>query len=240
MLLVGYMSKKRKVLIIDDELDNREFIEQILLEHFDVLAAVDGETGVQIARTALPDVILLDIIMPRLDGIAVCSLLRTDEVTKHIPIIMLTGSNDIDRRVQSFMTGADDFLSKPFHPQDLIARVHSKIRRIEERSLLGNGSNGNGICECGNLKLDVNKLEVRIDGQVITLSVLEFNLLKCFVENKDHVLSRERILELVWRDSIVSDRTVDTHIVSLRKKLNGFDHSISTIYGAGYVLKKGN
>lgn len=223
---------KRKVLIIDDEPDNRELIDHILSDKFRVLSAQDGEEGLRVARSELPDLILLDITMPKLDGIAVCEALRSNEATRHIPIIMLTASSDVDHRIKSYMTGADDFLSKPFRPQELVARVVSKIRRVEER--VGKEE----VIDCGNLKLDLKKLEVTIDGKVIVLSVLEFNLLKCFVQNKDRVMSRERILEAVWRDSVVSDRTVDTHIVSLRKKLSGFDHSISTIYGAGYVLKK--
>lgn len=223
---------KRKVLIIDDEPDNRELIDHILNDKFKVLSAQDGEEGLRVARSELPDLILLDITMPKLDGIAVCEALRSNEATRHIPIIMLTASSDVDHRIKSYMTGADDFLSKPFRPQELVARVVSKIRRVEER--VGKEE----VIDCGNLKLDLKKLEVSIDGKVVVLSVLEFNLLKCFVQNKDRVMSRERILEAVWRDSVVSDRTVDTHIVSLRKKLNGFDHSISTIYGAGYVLKK--
>ncbi|MEW6056839.1 MAG: response regulator transcription factor [Bdellovibrionota bacterium] len=226
------MALKRRILVIDDEPDNRELIQQILADKFEVLTASDGEEGIQVTRSELPDLVLLDISMPKLDGIAVCESLRSNEATKHIPIIMLTASSDPDRRIQSFMTGADDFLLKPYRPKELLARVLSKIRRVEERL------SQDEVLECGNLILYLNKFEATIDGNVITLSVLEFNLLKCFVQNKDRVLSRERILESVWRDSVVSDRTVDTHIVSLRKKLTGFTYSLSTIYGAGYILKK--
>jgi DNA-binding response OmpR family regulator len=223
---------KRKILVIDDEPDNRDLIEQILTDKFNVLGAADGEEGLRMARSELPDLILLDITMPKLDGIAVCEALRQNEATIHIPIIMLTAAIDVDARVKSFMTGADDFLSKPFKAKELVARVMSKIRRVEER--VGKEE----TLECGNLTLNLKKLEAVIDGKVLQLSVLEFNLLKCFVQNKDRVMSRDRILEAVWRDSVVSDRTVDTHIVSLRKKLAGFDHNLATIYGAGYVLKR--
>lgn len=226
------MSDKRKILVIDDEPDNRDLIEQILSDRFKIVMAVDGEEGLRIARSELPDLILLDITMPKMDGIAVCESLRQNEATRHIPIIMLTASTDLDHRIKSYTTGADDFLAKPFKPKELMAHVGSKIRRVEER--LGKDE----MFECGNLTLDLKKLEASILGRAISLSVLEFNLLKCFVQNKDRVMSRERILEAVWRDSVVSDRTVDTHIVSLRKKLSLFDHVISTIYGAGYVLKK--
>lgn len=226
------MDTRHTVLIVDDEADNRELIEHILSSKFNVIMAADGEEGVRIARASQPDLILLDITMPKMDGIAVCETLRNNEATRHIPIIMLTAATDLDAKVKSFMTGADDFLSKPFKPQELMARVVSKVRRIEERQ------GKDESLACGNLVLNMRKLEASINGNPLTLSVLEFNLLKCFVQNKDRVMSRDRILEAVWRDSIVSDRTVDTHIVSLRKKLTGFDHEISTVYGAGYVLKK--
>lgn len=226
------MTDKRTVLIVDDESDNRELIEQILGEKFKVLTAADGEEGIRVARSSLPDLILLDITMPKLDGFAVCETLRTNEATRDIPIIMLTASTDVDNRIKSFMTGADDFVPKPFRPKELLARVVSKIRRVEERQ------GKQEVVECGNLVLDLKKIEAVLNGKPLGLSVLEFNLLKCFVQNKDRVMSRERILEAVWRDSVVSDRTVDTHIVSLRKKLEGFDHQLATVYGAGYVLKK--
>lgn len=228
------MEPKRKVLIVDDEADNRDLVDQILSEKFEVVTAADGEEGLRMARAELPDLILLDITMPKLDGISVCETLRTNEATKHIPIIMLTASSDVDHRIQSFMTGADDFVPKPFRPKELVARVQSKIRRIEERS------GKDEMLTVGNLTLNMKKLEATVSGKALQLSVLEFNLLKCFVQNKDRVMSRERILESVWRDSVVSDRTVDTHIVSLRKKLEGFDHVIATVYGAGYILKKEN
>jgi DNA-binding response OmpR family regulator len=197
------------------------------------LKAPDGDEGICVARELQPDLILLDIAMPKMDGIAVCESLRSHQATRHIPIIMLTAASDVDHRVKSYMTGADDFLAKPFRPKELVARVLSKIRRIEERT------EKDESLECGNLVLDVKSMEARVEGKPIELSVLEFNLLKCFVQNKDRVMSRERILETVWRNSVVSDRTVDTHIVSLRKKLAGFDHVLGTIYGAGYILKKG-
>lgn len=226
------MSEKLKVLIIDDEADTRELLEHILADKFQVLTAADGEEGLRAARSSLPHLILLDITMPKLDGIAVCEALRSSDATRHIPIIMLTASTDVDSRIKSFMTGADDFVSKPYKPRELLARISSKMRRVEER--VGKDES----LQCGNLKLDLKKIEAVVDGKTLQLSVLEFELLKCFVQNQDRVMSRERILEAVWRDSVVSDRTVDTHVVSLRKKLAGFDYQIATIYGAGYILKK--
>lgn len=226
------MAKKRKILIVDDEADIRDMVEQLLAEQFTVLKAPDGEAGFKVARAELPDLIILDISMPKLDGFGLCEQLRTNASTRDIPIIMLTVSTDVDVRTKSFLTGADDFVPKPFQPKEFVARVQSKIRRLEERQ--GNAER----IECGNLVLDMKRLDALLNGRSLGLSVLEFNLLKCFVENKERVMSRERILEAVWRDAIVTDRTVDTHIVSLRKRLEGFDYTIATVYGAGYVLKK--
>ncbi len=223
---------KRKVLVIDDEPENRELIEQILIGKFQVYLAADGEEGVTVARREQPDLILLDITMPKLDGIAACEALRSNEATRHIPIIMVTASGDIDNRIKAFLTGVDDFLAKPFSPKELVARVNSKIRRVDEKD------NKQEVLQCGNLNLDLHKLEAKINGNLIALSVLEFSLLKYLVLNRNRVLSREKILEAVWRDAVVSDRTVDTHMVSLRKKLIGFDHLLTTVYGAGYILKK--
>lgn len=224
----------RNILIIDDDADNRELLQEFLRPQFQVLQATDGEEGLRLARSRLPDLILLDIRMPKVDGIQTCDQLRQNEATRHIPVIMLTGADDSESRVQAFSRGADDFVSRPFRSDELIARIQSKLRRIEERE----GTSKTLVC--GNLTLDLPKIEARIADRHAPLSVLEFDLLKYFVQNKEQVMSRERILEAVWRDSVVSDRTVDTHIALLRKKLKGFDHAIGTVYGAGYILKPAN
>lgn len=227
------MSQKRKLLIIDDDSENREFLDSILSQHFEILLAADGNIGIGLAKTHQPDLILLDITMPNLDGFAACEILRSGESTRHIPVIMLTAADDSENRTQAFNRGADDFIARPFRTKELVARILSKVRRLQERE--GEGD----YLRCGNLQLNLPKLEVTVAARVVPLSLLEFNLLRHFVENKNRVLSRERILESVWRDSVVSDRTVDTHIAFLRKKLGaGFDHAISTVYGAGYVLKE--
>lgn len=225
------MEARLKILIIDDEADNRELIRDILSEKYDLLMAGDGEEGLRAARGELPDLILLDITMPKLDGIAACEALRSNEATRHIPIIMLTARSDLDHKVRSLMTGADDFITKPFKPKELLAHIHSKVRRVEERTAREE------TIDCGNLSLNLPRVQALIDGRNIELTVLEFNLLRYLVQNQDRVVSREKILEAVWRDSVVSDRTVDTHIVALRKKLAGFNGALQTVYGAGYVIK---
>lgn len=224
---------RRKVLVVDDDVENREYLTLILSEEYDVATATDGEDALQVARVEQPDVVLLDLLMPKMDGLRACQGLRANDSTRHIPIIVLTGSDDSERRVRAFANGADDFVMKPFRPRELLARISSKIRRVAESETRRRSQ----ILKIGNLALNIDALEARIAGQPIELSLLEFNLLRFFVDNVDRVVSRERILSSVWRDAVVTDRTVDTHMVSLRKKLRDFDGNLSTIYGAGYVLK---
>ncbi len=226
------MTPKRKLLVIDDEEEIQTSIQSSLSDRYVVSGASNGEEGLRKALLEMPDLILLDISMPVLDGLSVCEELRTGEATRHIPIIMLTAASDVSRRIDAFMTGADDYLSKPFRMQELLARIQSKMRRIQERETVEEN------IICGNLVLNVSRYEITVAGRSVPLSVLEFNLLKYLVQNRDRVLSREKILEAVWRYTSVSDRTVDTHMVSIRKKLADFDYGLTTVYGAGYILKK--
>lgn len=223
---------RRSILIIDDDKDSLEVLNDILSQEYVTHLASNGEDGVRLARSVHPDLILLDLMMPGMDGIRTCQTLRISEETREITILVITGSADQDPRINAFMNGADDMVSKPYETRELLARIRAKMRRLDERA-----PSTKQIIECGNLTLDLEKLEVTIDHELITISVLELNLLRFFLENKDRVVSRQTILEAVWKGAIVSDRTVDTHMASLRRKLVGFDHSFKTIYSAGYILK---
>lgn len=225
-------ASKRSILIIDDDKDSLEVLNELLSEEYTTYLAANGEEGLQIALDEQPDLVLLDLMMPGMGGTRTCEALRMNELTRHITIIVITGAADQDPRIAAFTKGADDIVSKPYETRELLARIRSKIRRIEERT----GST-DSIIQCGNLSLDPEKIEVRIDGTPIAISVLEFNLLRFFLENIDRVISRQKILDAVWKDSIVSDRTVDTHMASLRRKLGDFNHTFKTIYSAGYILK---
>ncbi len=220
-------------LVIDDEIENLDLIKTLLNESFNVHGAGDGEEGFNLALKLIPDVILLDIGLPKIDGLKVCDKLRNHEATRHVPIIMLTASKDSESIVKAFNNGADDYISKPYRGTELVSRVLSKVRRLSETR-----PSKNSEIVCGNLKIAVERMSIIIDARPVTLSLLEFTLLKYLVENRDKVLSREKILQAVWKEEKVSDRTVDTHMVSLRKNLKGFDHVIDTVYGAGYILKK--
>jgi two-component system alkaline phosphatase synthesis response regulator PhoP len=225
------MSETRTVLVVDDEAEGREFLESVLSSRFNVLLAENGLEGLGLAKDKRPDLILLDINLPGMDGISVCAALRNDSATRHIPILMVTGNGDLESRVKAFDSGADDFIEKPYSVKELVARIHSKVRRLSEVVTKEE------LITCGNLTLDLKRLEARVEGKRVELSVLEFNLLKYLVLNKESVMSRDKILAAVWPSVVVEDRTVDTRIAYLRKKLAGFDHKLSTVYGAGYILK---
>lgn len=223
---------KNRLLIADQEGTSRALMEEFLKDDFSILTAPDGESVVHLSKLHQPDIVLMDVELPKMDGIAVCDRLRNDESTRHIQVVLFSPLDDAQQRATAFLRGADDFLVEPFSKEELQARLLSKLRRIRELS--GEGP----ILACGNLVLDEQRLETRINDTVVPLSVLEFRLLSYFVLRKNKVLSRSTILETVWKDSVVSSRTVDTHIACLRKKIKESEFQIFTVYSAGYILKK--
>ncbi len=223
--------KKKKIMVIDDEAEICDFIDDLLSFRFDIIKANSGEVALKLIAGEPPDLIILDMHLQQMSGLEVCQKLRENPQTKHIPVLIYTGHEDIENVTEAFDRGADDFISKSARPKELIARILSKVRRIEEKEDIAD------VLQCGNLTLDSRKIEASIDGKALDLSVLEFTLLTFFVKNRDRVMSRQHILEGVWKDAVVSNRTIDTHMVYLRKKLSGFNHVLATVYGAGYILK---
>lgn len=227
-----------KILIVDDETDIRNFMAEYFSSKYHVLLASNGLDGLQMAETEDPSVVILDILMPGTDGISICHSLRTSQKTKHIPVIMLTALDESHQRIKAFSAGADDFLGKPFQLEELESRIESKIRRhssIETKLSLKKLS-------CGNLVMNLDSLEVYVDGELISFSLLEFNLLRYLVENKGHLKSRQDILDAVWPTDESREkptvRILDPHILSLRKNLQGFNHIVATVYGGGYIIKE--
>lgn len=195
------------------------------------MVANDGQNALRMAAQTIPDLIVLDVHMPGMSGIKVCESLRGDTEMAGIPIIMLTGDSDIEKRIEAFDMGADDYVAKPIDPKELMARVGSKLRRASQKE------NRNGNITCGNLMWDVKSHRASVNGKKIELSVIETNLLLFFIRQPQVVLPRSEILSSVWKNTSVSQRTIDHHIMSLRKKLSDFDHTIVTMYGVGYVLQ---
>jgi len=241
-LLEPFIATKRTVLIVDDENTIRELLREILSPYFLIIEASNGQEALAKAVQEQPDLVVCDIRMPKMNGIECCRRLRSQSETKWIPVLILTAFDDQSQQLEAFAEGADDFLLKPFKAKELIARICSKLKRLEEiRSghFIAKPALEPAVLDCGNLRVVMNRLEVSIEGRVVPLSALEFKLTRFFIENRNTLLSREAILKSVWGHFDVADRTVDTHVASLRRKLKGFNYSFVSVYSAGYMLKSG-
>lgn len=228
------MIKAHEVLIIEDDQDLRESLKIALSPIYQVFTSPNGIEGVEVAKTIQPSIILLDILMPNQNGFDTISVLRNTSETVKIPILMMSVISTSPDRVRAFNLGADDFLVKPFGTDELLARVASKIRLIET---LSSKTSKKNFLKCGNLKMDLESLEVTIANNSIQLSYLEFCLLKYFIKHINKLRTRRQILDAVWKSKDASERILDPHIMLIRRKLIGFDHEISSIYGGGYILR---
>jgi two-component system alkaline phosphatase synthesis response regulator PhoP len=226
---------KRKILIVEDEKDIRDLLRYNLeAEGFGVIEAGDGEVGLNLAATERPALIILDLMLPGLSGLVVCRLLRAREETQQVPILILTArASEIDK-VLGLETGADDYVTKPFSPRELVARVKAVLRRAYGLVL----DQPHEVYEKGRLRIDYDTYEVTLDGHPIGLSLREFELLKFFVQYPYRVFSRSQILDRVWgSDVYVEPRTVDVHIRRLRQRIERDDATpalILTVRGVGY------
>lgn len=229
-----------KILVVDDEISLQETVSYSLTkEGYQVEVAGDGDAGLELARTLKPDLIILDVMLPGLDGFEVCRILRQETNT---PVLMLTARDDEIDRVVGLEVGADDYLPKPFSMRELIARVKALLRRVRLiREEVGTSATEGGqpqVMAFGNLTIDTGRREVLLDGQVIALKPKEYELLSFMGSNKGRVFSRELILERVWGWGFVGDsRTVDVHVRWLREKIESVPDKpqrIITVRGAGY------
>lgn len=220
---------KLKILVVDDESRMRKLVRDFLVkQNFDVLEAGDGEEAVDIFfREKDIALIILDVMMPKMDGWQVCREIRA---YSKVPIIMLTAKSDERDELQGFDLGVDEYITKPFSPKILVARVEAILRRS---NLLTNED----IISAGGIELNKSAHQVKIDGKDIELSFKEFELLAYFMENQGIALSREKILNNVWNYDYFGDaRTIDTHVKKLRSKMGEKGDYIKTIWGMGYKL----
>lgn len=228
---------KKKALIVDDEQHIIELI-QFNLENygFDVISCENGEDAIKLAMEELPDVIVLDLMLPGMDGFEICKSIRNFEKTSRIPIIMLTAKGEETDKVLGLELGADDYLTKPFSVRELIARIKAVLRRFDEIP-----KNVHKIIKVHDIAIDTEKHEVTKSSMRIELTLKEFELLKILAENRGKVLSRNLLLDEVWGyDYFGETRTVDVHIRHLRKKIeddDGYPIYIETIRGIGYKMK---
>lgn len=224
---------KPKLLIVDDEPQIRMLLGEFLSEQFDVNFAANGKEALQNTKTCRPDIILMDIMMPEMDGLDTCRVLRESDETRHIPLLMLTAANTSQERIRAFNLGADDFISKPFEVDELLSRLKSKIRRMNE---LRNIPRDETVI--GNLSMDLRSREVKINEGLVDLSPVEYGILKLLIARVDEVVTRKEIMKEVWEDGRKSDRLIDAHVTSLRKKISNFSGAMQTVYGEGYRLKQ--
>ncbi len=225
---------KPMVLIVDDEKDLLDLVRyHVEKAGLNCLEARDGETALWMARERVPELIVLDLMLPGVDGIEVCQRLRKDLKTVNIAIIMLTAKAEEIDRVIGLEMGADDYMVKPFSPRELIARIKAVLRRGQMHGAIH-------VQRVGTLEVDQGKHQVTVNQEIVDLTVKEFNLLCALMTAKGRVLSREQILETVWGYSNVVDiesRTVDVHIRRLREKLGPECKRIVTVKGIGYRLE---
>lgn len=222
-----------KILVVDDEEDIRELVELNLApEGYELLACDTGECALDTARTKLPDLIILDLMLPGIDGLEVCKKLKGDSKTKSIPILMLTAkAEDIDV-VIGLELGAEDYVTKPFSGKVLVARVRRILRRAAQPI------DGSEILQIQNLTIDPARHEVLIKGKLIQLTLTEFNVLHMLARRPGFVFTRYQIVDCLHGGNyVVTERTVDVQMVSLRKKLGTYGKSIETVRGVGYRFK---
>jgi two-component system alkaline phosphatase synthesis response regulator PhoP len=219
--------KGKKILIADDEPDILEIIQYNLVkEGYEVVTARDGDEALSKAKLSKPDLIILDIMMPKKNGVEVCELLRMQPAFKETLIIFLTALNDETSHIKGLETGADDYVTKPISPKVLISRVNALFRRLHKEPV-------DSIIKIDSLEIDPVKFEVKVDGRSVVLAKKEFELLHLLASRPGRVFLRNEILSQIWgNDVIVGDRTIDVHIRKVRQKL-GLD-CIRTVKGVGY------
>jgi two-component system phosphate regulon response regulator PhoB len=221
---------KKKILVAEDEEDVLELVSRNLLAAgFKVLKADNGNAALTQARDLHPALIVLDLMLPGISGLDVCKMLRTDPATKQIPIIMLTAKAEEIDRIVGLELGADDYITKPFSPRELVLRVKSVMRRA------AGSPESTDVLDFGDIHLDRVRHEVRIKGKPVEFTATEFKLLALLIERRGRVQSRDTLLNEVWGyESAIDTRTVDTHIRRLRDKLGETADCIETVRGFGY------
>jgi len=220
----------QRILVVDDEANIRELVRLYLeKEGFAVELAADGAAALARVRETPPALVVLDLMMPGLDGFEVCRAIRRQF---DVPIVMLTARNEDIDKIVGLELGADDYITKPFNPRELVARVKAILRRAE-----GGGRKAQSVVAAGNISVDKARREVHVGTAPIALRTKEFDLLLAFVENPGIALTRDQLLETVWGYDFAGEtRTVDVHVQHLRSKLQGADVQIETLRGVGYKL----
>lgn len=225
---------KSKILLVDDEKDIIEFLQYNLEEEgFEVICAYDGEEALEKISNK-PDLIILDVMMPKLDGYEVCKIIRKKKDFENIPVIFLTAKSGEIEEIKGLELGASDFIQKPISPKKLIARVKANLRKTDIDGSLKTG----GILKIGPLEIDRDKYIVILNGIELIFPRKEFEILNYLASHPDKVFNRETILRDVWgTDVFVVERTIDVHIRKIREKFGKYEDMIETVKGVGYKFK---
>ncbi|PIW66905.1 MAG: DNA-binding response regulator [Candidatus Omnitrophica bacterium CG12_big_fil_rev_8_21_14_0_65_43_15] len=227
--------QKQTILVVDDEKELAALVSlHMKMAGFEVLTAANGEKALELSREEKPDLIILDLMLPKIDGWQVCEQLRQDAVTKDIPVIMLTARTQIEDKLKGFEAGADDYVTKPFSPRELVARVKRVLARAEAEPALAKRFIK------GKTEINLDDFKVRISGKEVGLTKKESAILKALVARKGELLTHEQILDSVWGEDIVEHGNIDVHIRHLREKIEADPDNpeiIKTIKGEGYKLE---
>lgn len=223
---------RENILIVEDEKDIVKMLEYNLKkEGFKTLSARNGEDALALANRECPDLVILDLMLPGIDGLEVCKNLKVDTKTVSIPVIMLTAKSQESDKIVGLELGADDYVTKPFSPRELIARIKAVLRRVKEKDKLPE------VLKVGELTIDFSKITVTVKNKAVQLTAKEFELLKTLIKAKGRVLSRDYLLDNIWgfdHAVEIQTRTVDVHIRTLRKKLKSESKRIVTVKNYGY------
>lgn len=231
-----------RILVIEDEMHIQELLQYNLEKNgYKVTLTDNGIEGLNEALTNVPDLILLDLMLPGMDGLEVCKRLRSEKHTKKLPILMLTAKSEELDKILGLELGADDYITKPFSIKELIARIRASLRRVSEEKFDTHAEESkSSILKIKNIEIDIDKYEVRKDGEKVILTLKEFELLRILIENQGKVLTRDFLLDKIWGyDYVGETRTVDVHIRHLRQKIEDDEEMgqiIETIRGVGYRI----
>ena len=224
----------KKILIVEDERDVVDLLTLNLRKAggFIISTASDGAAGLQKARTEKPAFIILDLMLPKMPGLEVCKILKTDPGTRHIPIMMLTAKAEEIDRIVGLEFGADDYVTKPFSPREVVLRIKAILRR-------GRGESDEETVTAGAITIDAVRHQVSVGGKRVHLTSIEFKLLRTLLQRRGRVQARDRLLNDVWGyESVIDTRTVDTHVRRLREKLGKAGDAIETVRSFGYRFQE--
>jgi two-component system alkaline phosphatase synthesis response regulator PhoP len=228
---------KKKILVIEDDRDISELITYNLeREGYEIACLYDGSQAIDFVHKRKPELIILDLMLPEVDGIEICRTLKSDPATKHIPIVMLTAKSEEADVVVGLQMGADDYIPKPFSPKVLVARIKAITRRIADLQLSSVAAEN--VRSFGDFNIDLLKHKISYKGLEVKLTSIEFDIVEFLSRSPGRVWSREQILDNVWKEGkFIIDRAVDVHVRGLRKKLGRADQYIETVRGVGYRFK---